>query len=162
MKIKKWKSRLDEMQEQKLLKRESLGCYIGFWGLLVVIFVQMFLYGRDFKMIAGEWTVFMCMAIYMTVVGFKDGIWSKSFAPTTKTNLAFSIAAGGVCGVLFGILSYHEYHALIGSIATGIFMFGLIFSTCFAALSFLVVLYKKRISHLENEEAKEEKENDGE
>ena len=35
------KNNLDEMQEQELLKIEHNGCCLAFWGLLVVMAVQM-------------------------------------------------------------------------------------------------------------------------
>ena len=41
MKIRKMKSNLDERQELKLLKIEHNGCWIAFWGLLIVMAIQM-------------------------------------------------------------------------------------------------------------------------
>ena len=40
MKIRKMKSNLDERQELKLLKIEHNGCWIAFWGLLIVMLIQ--------------------------------------------------------------------------------------------------------------------------
>ena len=37
------KNRLDEMQEQKLLKIEHNGCWLAFYGLAAVIMIQLFL-----------------------------------------------------------------------------------------------------------------------
>lgn len=160
MKIKKTKNKLDEMQEQKLLKSESLGFWIAFWGLFAAMFIQIFLYGRDFKTIAGEWIVFMCIALYSVITSLKNGIWSKVFAPTLEVNLAVSALGGAFSGIFLGVATYREYHALAGSIATGIVYFSVVFSACFVALSFAMHLYKKRVNRLENEEG-EEREIDG-
>ena len=46
MKIRKMKSNLDERQELKLLKIEHNGCWIAFWGLLIVMAIQMIV-GND-------------------------------------------------------------------------------------------------------------------
>lgn len=51
--MKKQKNRLDEMQEQKLLQIEHTGCWLAFYGMFAAIFVQIFLYGRDFERVAG-------------------------------------------------------------------------------------------------------------
>ena len=53
--MRKTRNRLDEMQEQKLLRIECRGCWFAFWALLASIFIQQFLFGvGDFKQIAGE------------------------------------------------------------------------------------------------------------
>ena len=50
----KRKSNLDEMQEQELLKIEHNGCWLAFWGLLIVMIIQSFAFGSfDFKALAG-------------------------------------------------------------------------------------------------------------
>lgn len=99
--MKKQKNQLDEMQEQKLLQIEHNGCWLAFFGLLISLFVQIFLYGRDFKIIAGEWAVFMCLAVYIVVSCLKNGIWDRRMAPVASENLKVSLLAGGICGIIF-------------------------------------------------------------
>lgn len=146
------KNRLDEMQEQKLLKIEHTGCWLAFFGLLIAILVQLFLYGRDFKNIAGEWFVFMGLAGYITISCMRNGIWDRTFAPVPKTNLKASMVAGIISGILFFMLKYHEYHKLWGSVAAGIFVSFTAFAVCLAGLTLLACLYRKRVEKLENEE----------
>ena len=62
MKIRKMKSNLDERQELKLLKIEHNGCWIAFWGLLIVMAIQMIVGNDSIKNLAGEWAVFMSLA----------------------------------------------------------------------------------------------------
>ena len=68
MKIRKMKSNLDERQELKLLKIEHNGCWIAFWGLLIVMLIQMIVGNDSIKNLAGEWVVFMSLALYLSIV----------------------------------------------------------------------------------------------
>ena len=52
MKIRKMKSNLDERQELKLLKIEHNGCWIAFWGLLIVMAIQMIVGNDSIKNLA--------------------------------------------------------------------------------------------------------------
>ena len=67
MKIRKMKSNLDERQELKLLKIEHNGCWIAFWGLLIVMAIQMIVGNDSIKNLAGEWAVFMSLAFFLRV-----------------------------------------------------------------------------------------------
>lgn len=154
MKRKKQKNRLDEMQEQKLLQIEHNGCWLAFWGLIIAIFVQLFVYGQEGgKIIRGEWIVFMCLAVYIVVGCLKHGIWDRSFSPTPKTNLIWSMVAGIVGGVIRAAITYRDYHMIVGAIAAGIFIFFIIFASCFIGLTICAALYHKKVDKLENEEA---------
>ena len=102
--MKKTKSNLDELQELKLLKIEHNGCWLAFWGLLAVILTQIAI-GNDSKQdLSGEWIVFMCLALYLTVGCIRNGIWDRKLKPNFKNNImASSIAAvvWGFCGLSF-------------------------------------------------------------
>lgn len=150
------KNRLDEMQEQKLLKIEHNGCWLAFCGLIIVIFVQLFLYGKDFKSIAGEWCVFMCLAGYISVSCMKNGIWDRKLLPEPKTNLKASLIGGVASGIAFFCIKYHEYRILRGAAASGIVLFFSVSAICFAGLTFAAYLYRKRTERLENGEEETE------
>ena len=135
--MKKRKNRLDEMQEQKLLKIEHNGCWIAFWGLGIVLVVQ------------------LCLAWYIGIACVRNGIWDRKLPPTPKANLFASILAGIVVGVIFFSTSYATYHAFLGSAATGIFMMTMTAGICFAAVSAIAALYRKRVEKLEAEEDEE-------
>ena len=54
--------KLDEMQEQKLLKIERNACWLAFWGLAAVLVVQVITIGDNlWNSIAGEWILFMAI-----------------------------------------------------------------------------------------------------
>ena len=81
------KSNLDEMQEQELLKVEHNGCWIAFWGLLIVIAVQSIAFRNiDFRMLAGEWAVFMVLAVYLSIACMRRGIWDRSIPMNTASS----------------------------------------------------------------------------
>lgn len=151
--MKKWndKQQLDERQEQTLLKIEHRGCWFAFWALLASIFIQSFLYGPgDIERIAGEWIVFMALALYITFACMKQGIWDRKYAPTVKNNLFISIFAALAFAVIFAAINYHNYQLVEGALATAAFMFVFLFILLFLALSFVSWLCYKRLNHLEN------------
>lgn len=151
--MKKRKNRLDEMQEQELLKIEHNGCWIAFWGLVIVMGIQVIVCGREHnELIMGEWIVFMCLALYIVAACIRRGIWDRRLAPTPKVNLCCSVIAGIIAGIMHTVISYQEYHKIWGAVAVGIFMMFLITAACFAGLTVCVSLYRKRTEKLEYEE----------
>lgn len=155
-------SHLDEMQEQKKLKIEHNGCWFAFWALLICQAIQLFLnLGKTdlFEKIAGEWIVFLLLAAYLAVSYLKNGIWNSSANPTPKSNLIGSLIAAGATGLLFFGASYFRYHKLLGSIATGIFLFFLVFTVTYCTLSACTSLHQKRLRAFEEQaDAKEREE----
>ena len=84
MKIWNKKNALDEYQEQTMLKIEHNGCWFAFWGLLAAMMIQMVVF-QDAKAAAGEWVVFMCLALYMAAACIKNGIWDRHLTLSTST-----------------------------------------------------------------------------
>lgn len=157
---KKRKNNLDERQEQMLLQVEQRGCWLAFWGLLIALMVQ-FVLERDFTYMAGEWIVFMMLAVYLAGACVKRGIWDRHFKPDVKTNLAFSAVAAIVYGGVMFVKVYHNYpDKLIGSIASGVFSAGYLFLMVFASLSVMAVSVRKKQKDLEAEPLDEEIEAD--
>ena len=142
------KNNLDERQELKLLKIEHNGCWIAFWGLLIAMLIQI-LGNGGIKNLIGEWIVFMCLAIYLMIGCMKNGIWDRKLKPDFKTNVMISSIAASVMGIIWFFISYRNYHKLIGSIATGVFMFLAIEILCIAALMISSKIYKSRVQKLE-------------
>ena len=68
-------NKLDEMQNQKLLKLEEYGFWIMFWALAVAIAVQL-LTGATIKEVAGESIVLLIGSIYLSITALKNGIWT--------------------------------------------------------------------------------------
>lgn len=144
------KNKLDEMQEQKLRKSESLGFWIAITGLGVVTGFQ-FGIGLDFSHIAGELFLAAILFVYSFCTGYKNGIWDRYLAPNTKTNVICSLFMGGcaafVCWLATSDLGWTKSEVtqavILASVATFVFFFLL--------SSFSLMLYKRRRKQLDEE-----------
>lgn len=154
------KNNLDERQEQKLLQIEHNGCWMAFWMLVVSLFVQQMVFGiGEWKYVAGEWIVFMCLALYLSIGCIKNGIWDRRLLPDKKTNLIVSIVAAVVFGVVFAAINYVSFHSAQTAGWTWVIVTIFLFVAIFAALSFCTALFKKRVSAMEKNYEKDEDEN---
>ena len=158
---KKMKNKLDEMQEQKMLKIEHNGCWLAFWGLFAVLCIQVIIYGygaESLRYMVGEWVVFMCLALYIIIDCLRIGVWDRRLSPTPKVNACASAIGGVVVCVMNFAISYKKYHMPAGAVARGIITGIMVFVLCFAALTCGAFIYKKRVKHLEQEETDENQE----
>lgn len=148
----KMKNNLDEMQEIKLRGIERNGCWFAFWALLAAMMIQLVL-GAEVKQMAGEWIVFMCLALYIGIACMRAGIWDRHIPATPLANLICSLIAGVVVwGLNIAVMVRNGFFdhlkgAVIAAGVIGVFTFVL----CFAALSICTALYKKRVKKLEEE-----------
>ena len=145
------KNNLDEMQEQKLLKIEHNGCWLAFWGLLIVIVVQMVIGGGDFYRLAGEWIVFMVLCLYIAVDCARNGIWDRRLKSDGKTNLIISVIAAVVFGAVTFASTYLHYRKPAGSAAAAVISAVIVFIACFAALTIVARYTNKKQAALEAE-----------
>ena len=151
------KNNLDEMQEQKLLKLESRGFWLLWWGLLAAMAVQLLVYGVEaFRLLLGEWVVFMLSSVYMAAACIKQGLWDRKLKPNFKTNLLMSLLAGVVSGGFMGIYSYRSFGAAEAVFWTVALVGGCTFLLCLLALSLSAAAYKKRRQKLDEGEGSEE------
>ena len=151
--MKEMKNNLDERQEQTLLKIEHNGCWFAFWGLLVSIVVQETVFGfGDFRFIAGEWIVFMALALYLSFACMKNGIWDRRLKADPKTNFLISLIAGVVFGLIMFVTVWRRVPGKpVGSAAAGLFSCLMVFALCFLALSISARSYRKKQQMLETE-----------
>ena len=148
------KSNLDEMQEQELLKVEHNGCWIAFWGLLAAMAVQGLAFGgMDFKMMAGEWIVFMVLAVYLAVACARRGIWDRRFEMNMKTNLIISAAASLAFGGFTALVVLLRYQKPEGSIVAAVMTTIVTFVLCFIIMGIALKETRKRKEKLEEEPA---------
>ena len=94
------KNRLDERQEQALLRIEHNGFWLAFWGLVLGIIVQTFIFSSDMKTVIGELALLMLLSIYTAIACIKNGIWDRRLKADPKTNLIVSLIAGLTTGAL--------------------------------------------------------------
>ena len=151
------KSNLDEMQEAKLLGIEHNGCWLAFWGLLAVIVVQLFVFGAEnFRYLAGEWVVFMALAVYLGEACLRNGIWDRRLKADRRTNLIVSLVASLAAGLIFGAVALARYHSVSGAAASFVICFTAVFAGCFLLLSLSAREYKKKLAKLEDENGEDE------
>lgn len=144
------KSKLDEMQEQKLKKAESIGLYLTAAGLAAAMLIQGFMGAPPVQM-AGEFFVFEGLCIYMIVCSLKNGIWDRFLNPSIKANAIASLIAGIVVFFInYGITAAYGYTGAeavkdiaIISVCTSL--------VCFVSYIILVKIYKKRREKLDEE-----------
>ena len=150
----KKKNNLDEMQEQELLKIEHNGCWLSFWGLLIAIIVQSFVFGNmDFRTLAGEWIVFMVLALYLAFACVRRGIWDRKLAMNTKTNLIVSAIAAVVMGIFNAVTIFRRYHKPVGIAVAAVIVAAITFIICFAVLTVMMKQTQKRKAAMEAEPA---------
>ena len=143
------KNNLDEMQEQELLKIEHNGCCLAFWGLLVVMAVQMVMRVPGRQML-GEWIVFMALSLYIAIACLRKGIWDRHLKANRKTNLIISLLAGAAAGILITVSNPYLSEPLDYVLVAGI-SGGFTFVLFLIALSLSMKLYKKRREKLDAE-----------
>ena len=144
-------SALDEMQELELLKIEHNGCWIAFWGLLIALAVQSAVFGNtDFRTLAGEWVVFMVLAVYLAVACMRRGIWDRRIPMNTRSNLTLSAAAAAALGGLTAITVFRSCRKLSVT-AAALIAASVTFVLFFAALTLAMKKTAKRIRQLEEE-----------
>ena len=155
--FKEKKNNLDEMQEQKLLKLESRGFWLIWWGLLAAMAVQLLVYGVEaYRLLLGEWAVFMLSSVYVTAACIKQGLWDRKLKPNFKTNLLMSLLAGVVSGGFMGVYSYRSFGAAEAALWTGAVVGGCAFRLWLLALSLSAAAFKRRRQKLDEGESSEE------
>ena len=148
--MKNRKKRLDERQENTLLKIEHLTCWVGFWALLVILSVETMFMGYSIKEIAGELLVFSLMALTLLIGCISQGIWDRYLSLSWKTNVVASAIAGAIVVILNMVASFIRFGGLFDWIVYPI-LFGSCFLLTFALISLCAFLTKKRQEALEKE-----------
>ena len=149
--MKRMKNNLDERQEQELLHIEHIGVWFCFWALLAALVIQS-LMGAPWSQIAGEWMIFMVLALGMAVACIRRGIWDRYLKSDLKTNVVASAVGGLAIAVfVFGMILRNtggEFWgvSIVLAVGTGLFTFAL----CLVALTVSARLTKKRQQNLEN------------
>lgn len=159
MRMKKRKNRLDEMQEQKMLRVEHNGFWLAYFALFIVITVQAVYYGQEgMYRVTGEFVVFMCISVYLVIGCIRNDIWDRRFEPTVKVNFCASMIAAVVGGFFRFLIVYHDQQDMQVSaqqaVRAGINM-GVI---CMLLMSVATLIYRIRLKRFEKEEELDEEE----
>lgn len=158
MKRKRSKNSLDEMQDSKLLKIEEAGLWLSFWGLLAAIIIQLVI-GTTLKEIAGEIAVLVIQSIYIAFTTIKNGLWTRSYSPTKKTNILFSFIPAFIMGSIHAIRRFLILREQLRfmSVLVILLVMVVVYVLCFALLEIMRILYQKRRDKLEDVEDERER-----
>ena len=114
------KSNLDERQEMQLLQIEHRGYWLAFLGLLISLLIQTGIGVDGFRTIAGEFIVFMLLAIYMVIACIKNGIWDRKLKPTKKTTAIIMFVSTMILCYILLSLSVKLYQRSVNKIESAI------------------------------------------
>ncbi len=150
--MRKLTNNLDERQEKQLLHIEKNGCWFAFWALVASIFIQQKIFGiNDIKALAGEFIIFLSLAIYLAIGCIKNGIWDRHLKSNPKTNMITSMIAAVLASIAFVFVNYGKFKETVSVITIFVIMGIMVFIVCFLLLSGLSMLYKKQAKKLENQ-----------
>ncbi len=154
--MKKFESNLDERQEQTLLKIEHNGCWFAFWALLVVIFAEQFIFGFEWRILAGEWIVFLCLSLYLAFACVRNGIWDRRLKADKKTNLKASLIGSAAAAILMAAISLVRFPGHpVGTLCAALITFAVVLVLCFVILQLMAGSYRKKMAELEKEPEEE-------
>ena len=147
--------KLDEMQNQKLLKLEEYGFWIMFWALLISIFVQLFA-GAGIRQIIGEFIVLLVGSVYLSITTLRNGLWTRTATPSRKGNAITSI----IPAVLLGVINVIRLAQNNGITAKALLLTAAItlaaYAACFMILELFRAFYNKRRAELDDTDEESE------
>lgn len=134
------KNLLDEMQEQNLLKVESRGFWLMWWGLLISMLVQNVM-GIPAESLTGEWIIFMIASLYSLEECLRNGIWDRHIQANFGANLVGAL----VTGIAVFVFSFVQRGYWPGALFSG----GFTTLLCLVILQIIAGIYRKRHEQLE-------------
>lgn len=125
----KKKRNLDERELMEIYKIEHYAFWSMFWLLLASIFIQLIFCEISFRQIAGEWIVFMIMALGSSFAYYKGGHYDFYTEPCIQSYLFYSIIFASITDVLISLAIYahHNYYNIIGFIFMVVFIWIFLF-----------------------------------
>lgn len=143
------RKKIDERQEQEVLRIEHYAFWTLFWLLAASIPVQLILSG-NVLLIAGECALLLAASLFILLACIKKGAWGIYLTPSPKSYIIAGLLACVVGTVVIAALTWGSKHMwlyiLIGAVA--------LFATAFLLAWALGAIVKKRREKLasENEE----------
>lgn len=141
------KSRLDEMQEIKARKAESIGMHIALALAMVAMLIQGVLY-NDIAYMLPETIIVEVVCIFMIVSNLKNGIWDRFFKRGLKTYLIAS-TIGGTIVALFVCALAVMYGPICSVAIDAVLAFITVFTAILLGDLILERIYKYRKRKLE-------------
>ena len=142
------KSKLDEMQEQKVRKIESIGFYIAVAILMFSTLVQMLFYTDSSQYFVEYWSI-MALTVYMIIGTLKIGVWDRYSRASNKNIFCLSLASGTAVSI-FICISAMLYGPIYSVIVDCLIFGGSTFIICILGMLILRILYRKRRQKLDS------------
>lgn len=101
--MKMYRTNLDEQQEQKLLRIESCGFWMAYWGIMIVLFINMIFVDNPIA-IYSLWALFMLISIIVGVCCINEGICDRRLDMSKKTTALLSLTGALIfagIGIIF-------------------------------------------------------------
>lgn len=152
MRNKKWKSALDEMQEEKLLKVEERSFWLMYWLLFAALMLQLAV-KPDLKLVAGEAVVFLVTCVYFVYRCLKNGIWNRqTTTPTRKGSALYSLCCVVILEAFYAVRAFLiGKAALTAAVAMYMLAAGAVmFAGFYAVFEVFRSVYKKKQEKLED------------
>ncbi len=154
------KNKLDERQEQELLRIEHRGFWVLYIALIVLYLAEMFQQSDPFCT-GLTFVILIGISVYTGVACMRRGIWGRYYSkPSLAKNLLVSLAAGLVVAVFAlavsakeGLMELDPTISFLIAAAGGLFTLLL----CLASLQISAVIYRTRNANEQKEMDKEEK-----
>lgn len=158
MTYKKTENMLDEMQDRNLLKIEEFGFWLVFWILFAAIVLQILL-GTTLKELVGEIAALLAASAYIAFSCLKNGLWTRKYAPTLKTNAIASAIPSFILGAVNTIRAFVILKKPLASSVTIqiVAMCVGVYLLCFALLEVFRSIHNKRRRKLDDIEEEKER-----
>lgn len=148
MRLFRSKKVVDEREQMEMFRIEHYMYWLTFWALLISIFVQIIFLEGSFWQVAGEWTVFMLMAIGLVIGDLTGGHFDYNSRPGWKYYLSWSlIAAVAVVGVTLVNGIRHGWYESASDVILPLFFLGaqaFLFTYLALAAAGAFVKYRRR------------------
>lgn len=141
------KSKLDERQEAKVTKAESVGMHIAIVILMLALFIQGAIY-NDVAYIFAEVITVEVVCVFMIIANLKIGIWDRFFKHGIKNYLIASFIGGAIVAVFAYTLAVLYGPIRIAAI-DALFAFATVFIFILLGEMILDRIYKYRKKKLE-------------
>lgn len=147
------KNVVDERERMEMYKVEHYMFWFVFWALLVSIFGQLVFLRASFGQVAGEWIVFMLMAVGTVIGEFKGGHYDYVSRPGWRSYLAYSAGGSGAVVILIllnGVMRGY-YDSVGDAVLVAVISGGVMFVILYASLAAGGQIIKRRRKKLEEE-----------
>ncbi len=156
-----FKKKLDERQQKEFYKAEHYAFYAMFIILAIIVLIEQFFLGMDFKSTIGESIVLWVGAGTFAFNCLKSGNWDYSLKPSMRTYLLLSFISAVIVSIVFTLGMLYQYEAVRQDIwgrvvPIGLCMFFSLFIVIFIALAVSGEISKKRRKKLEEQFMDEE------